>query len=131
MVAASWEEAHDAGAVTLGVGGRPVKPAKSAAELAVCTFKMVMFQVKLSTAFWSFRSFKPSLVPMLCKCSWNSMAARKERRRSVTAPCNLAAAIRLGTAETIPPFRRISYTCPGKNAAMEDKEDSGITVAGT
>lgn len=42
------------------------------------TFKMVIFQVKLSTAFCSFRSFRPSLVPMLCKCSWNSMAERNK-----------------------------------------------------
>lgn len=48
------------------------------------TFKMVMFQVKLSTAFCSFRSFKPSLVPMLCRCSWNSMAERHRKTKDFT-----------------------------------------------
>lgn len=53
------------------------------------TFKMVIFQVKLSTAFCSFRSFKPSLVPMLCKCSWNSMAERNKKTKRITSPSNL------------------------------------------
>lgn len=45
------------------------------------TLRMVIFQVKLSTAFCSLRSFRPSLVPILCRCSWNSMAERDERQR--------------------------------------------------
>lgn len=50
------------------------------------TFKMVIFQVKLSTAFCSFRSFRPSLVPMLCRCSWNSMAGRDKKTKQMTSP---------------------------------------------
>lgn len=43
------------------------------------TFKIVMFHVKLSTDFCSFLSFRPSLAPILCRFSWNSIAVENKR----------------------------------------------------
>lgn len=80
-------------------GKHAVKDCKITSKITSCfckirnnsvnTFKMVIFQVKLSTAFCSFLSFKPSLVPMLCKCSWNSMAERNKKDKVYYFPSNL------------------------------------------
>ena len=94
-----WERCGLDGLVTQSVGkwaltsgkklvekGCEVRSVRNGAE---GTFRMVMFQVKLSTAFCSLRSFRPSLVPMLCRCSWNSMAERSRKTKDVTPPPNL------------------------------------------
>lgn len=44
-----------------------------------------MFHVKLSTDFCSFLSFKPSLAPILCRFSWNSIAVENKRRRNIVS----------------------------------------------
>lgn len=49
------------------------------------TFKIVMFHVKLSTDFCSFLSFKPSLAPILCRFSWNSIAVENKRGRNIVS----------------------------------------------
>lgn len=44
-----------------------------------------MFHVKLSTDFCSFLSFKPSLAPILCRFSWNSIAVENKRGRNIVS----------------------------------------------
>lgn len=45
--------------------------------IIIVTLRMVMFQVKLSTALASFLPFRPSFTAMSWRFSWNSIAGER------------------------------------------------------